>query len=219
MAGENLKLWDSVQKTDPKQTKKAKIGMMNITAICPQYQRKNATDKFGPYGIGWGVNDEIWTMETYGSDEMCRYNATFWYILDDKPGEFPICSNIKAAYVTDRGKGYLKVDDEYAKKAQTNAMTKGLSMLGFNSDVFEGLHDDSKYVSELNAELNPPTPPTPPPEPTPHQRLQEAIVKQGLVFGEWCKGQELKDMLAFKSLSENACVDYMMKVENGEYNA
>jgi hypothetical protein len=215
MAEENLNLWNSVQQTDPKQTKPAKIGMMSITAICPQYQRKNATEKFGPYGIGWGIKDEVWTMETYGSDEMCRYNATFWYILDDKPGEFPICSNIKAAYVTKGGKGYLKVDDEYAKKAQTNAMTKGLSMLGFNSDVFEGLHDDSKYVAELNAELNPPPPPA---EPTPHQRLKESIAKAGLVMGEWCKSQEILTPKAFSALSENACIDYMVKVEAGDYN-
>ena len=54
----NLELWDSVSKTNPAHTKKAKIGMMNITAVCPQYQRKAATEVFGPYGTGWGVKGD-----------------------------------------------------------------------------------------------------------------------------------------------------------------
>jgi hypothetical protein len=34
------------------------------------------------------------------------------------------------------------------KKATTDALTKGLSVLGFNADVFLGLWDDNKYVQE-----------------------------------------------------------------------
>jgi hypothetical protein len=210
---ENLKLWDAVKKTDPKQTKPAKIGQMKITSICPQYQRKNATIQFGPYGIGWGIIDEVWTLEEFGTDSMCRYNATFWYKLDGERGEFPINSNIKIAYITQGGKGYLKVDDEYAKKAQTNALTKGLSMLGFNSDVFEGLYDDSKYVQAMKDEFAPP-----PPEPTPNDRLREAIAKAGLELGPWCKKVGIKTPNEFAALSDNACIDYMTDVEQGTYN-
>ena len=39
-----------------------------------------------------------------------------------------------------------KIDDEYAKKSATDALTKGLSMIGFNSDIFLGKYDDNKYV-------------------------------------------------------------------------
>jgi len=49
--------------------------------------------------------------------------------------------------------GYLKIDDEYMKKLQTDALTKGLSFLGFNSDVFEGLFDDNRYVAEMNKQF------------------------------------------------------------------
>ena len=41
-------------------------------------------------------------------------------------------------------------DDDAVKKVATDALTKGLSRLGFNSDVFEGLFDDNKYVAEMN---------------------------------------------------------------------
>ncbi len=47
------------------------------------------------------------------------------------------------AYET--SKGHQRVDEEAWKKARTDATTKGLSMLGFNADVFLGLWDDSKY--------------------------------------------------------------------------
>jgi len=57
MEKDNLKLWNSVEKTDPKHTKKAKIGGMSITAIAPQYQILKATEKFGPYAIKWGFSN------------------------------------------------------------------------------------------------------------------------------------------------------------------
>ena len=35
------------------------------------------------------------------------------------------------------------------KKVATDALTKGLSKLGFNADVFMGMFDDNKYVNKL----------------------------------------------------------------------
>jgi hypothetical protein len=156
MNNENMELWDSVCKTDPSHTKKAKIGQMNITAICPQYQRKAATAMFGPYGSGWGVIDDKYEfLDFTDGTKLCTYTATLWYNLDGSKNEFPIQSNIKVAFVTQAGEGYLKIDDEYAKKAATDALTKGLSMLGFNSDVFEGRYDDNKYVNKMREEFAP----------------------------------------------------------------
>ena len=42
-----------------------------------------------------------------------------------------------------------RVDDDFFKKVATDALTKGLSKLGFNADVFMGKFDDNKYVSTL----------------------------------------------------------------------
>ena len=147
----NLELWDLVKETDPKQTKKAKLGQMTITAICPQFQRKNATAMFGSYGIGWGIipDSEQVIYRIIGDTELASYSATMFYIWDEKRGEFPITSSIKLAYMTRGNSPYLKIDDEYMKKLQTDALTKGLSFLGFNSDVFEGLFDDNRYVQEM----------------------------------------------------------------------
>ena len=50
----NLKLWEAVEKTDPEFTRKVNA-RGGFTAIGAQYQRKMATEQFGPYGRGWGL--------------------------------------------------------------------------------------------------------------------------------------------------------------------
>ncbi len=41
------------------------------------------------------------------------------------------------------------MDDECFKKVSTDALTKGLSKLGFNSDIFLGMWDDNRYVNQV----------------------------------------------------------------------
>ena len=155
---ENMALWDAVCRTDPAVTKGAKIGTMNITAIGPQSQRKMATKMFGPYGIGWGVipGSETKEFNNWGDVILCSYHATMFYVYNGERGEFPIEADLKIVYMTkgyNGNAGYLKVDEDYSKKIKTDAMTKGLSSLGFNSDVFEGKFDDCKYVQKMKMEF------------------------------------------------------------------
>jgi hypothetical protein len=201
MNKENLSLWQLVEKTDPRHTKKARIGQMNITAICPQYQRMKATEVFGPFGKGWGVKDPNYSfMDFPDSTKLCTYSATFWYILDEKLCEFPIQSNTKVAFVTQGGKGYLKIDDEYAKKAATDALTKGLSMLGFNSDVFLGKYDDNKYVNQVAQEFSQKLPPLQQPKFTQPQKPEQPQVElitaeQAAMLREVALGKDRKKVV------------------------
>lgn len=143
---ENLKLWNSVETTDPNYTKTVDIGH-GFTAICAQYQRKNATETFGPFGKGWGVRSPEYQFIELSECKLLTYQAVFWYVLDGNEHEFPICSSMKAEYTSNRGK--LVVDEDCFKKVATSALTKGLSFLGFNADVFVGLFDDNQYVSTM----------------------------------------------------------------------
>ena len=151
----NMALWDSVCVTDPAITKGAKIGAMKITAISPQHQRKKATEIFGSYGFGWGIEpgSEDFSFNSFGETTLVSYKAVMFYKYNGNTGRFPINAVVKIAYMTQGANGYLKVDDEYTKKVQTNALTKGLSALGFNSDVFEGKFDDCKYVAQITQEF------------------------------------------------------------------
>jgi len=140
----NLKLWESVERTNPKYTKKANVKGNNITSIAPQYQIKNATEKFGSYGNKWGFkNMEFdYTLKDLG---MVAFKATFFY----PDGEFEIVNSVQL--FKDGAK--TKIDDDFAKKVETDTLTKALSKLGFNADIFMGKFEDVKYVAEVKEEF------------------------------------------------------------------
>ena len=152
---ENMELWNKVCKTNPNEAKPVTISKRNITTIDAQFQRKRATEVFGPYGIGWGVvpESERFEFKEMEGTTLVSYFSILFYCLGDKQGKIPINASIKMAYKTNKGEGYLLIDDEYTKKVQTNAITKGLSTLGFNSDVFEGKFDDDKYIQQMKQEF------------------------------------------------------------------
>ena len=143
-APDNMKLWNSVCTTDPQYTKRVNQ-RGGFTAIGAQSQIMEATKVFGAFGRGFGVSDEKFTE--FGTECLALYQARLWYYLDGKRDvihQLPIHSSIKYS-VNGR------VDDDFAKKVATDALTKGLSKLGFNADVFLGLFDDNKYVNQLKA--------------------------------------------------------------------
>ena len=147
MTTENMKLWDAVEKTNPAYTKKAKIGGMSITAVAPQYQIKNATEQFGPYGIKWGFKDIEFDYSLVESLKLIVFKGTFFC----PDGECVIGNSCKAFMDRDCN----MVDADFAKKLETDALTKVLSKMGFNADIFMGRYDDTKYVNEMKQEFAP----------------------------------------------------------------
>ena len=165
MENNNLNLWNKVEKTNPKYTKKAKVSGMNITAISPQFQVMNATEQFGSYGEKWGfkkieldysitntpitLSVQDWNTKVVSEMKsilgLVGFKATFFY----PNGEFEITNSIKI--FTDNK--HSKIDDNYAKKLETDALTKALSKLGFNADIFLGKFDDVRYLDEVKKEF------------------------------------------------------------------
>ena len=134
----NMALWGQVCVTNPKYTKEVNFGR-KFTSINAQYQLMCATEQFGACGSGWGVEDENFYMVT---DGLLGYQATFWWMNEEKKNSFAINSSI----ATHNKSG--KLDDDCFKKVSTDALTKGLSKLGFSADIFLGDWDDNKYVSK-----------------------------------------------------------------------
>jgi len=145
---DNLELWNKVEKTNPKYTKKAKIGGHEITAIAPQYQIMQVTEQFGIYGEKWGFKDIKLSYDLVEKCNLVVFKGTFFF----PNGEFEIINSCKL--YMDRA--LTMVDDNFAKKIETDALTKAISKLGFNADIFMGKFDDVRYVAEMNAEFNPP---------------------------------------------------------------
>ena len=140
----NLNLWNKVEKTNPKYTKRITLGRRSFTTIDAQYQIKNATEQFGSYGKGFGLCDVNYDIiPTNAGDILAAYKATFFYVEDGKRYEFPISTGI---FIEKKG----RTDEDFSKKAETDMLTKALSKLGFNADIFMGRFDDKKYVDEIN---------------------------------------------------------------------
>lgn len=141
----NLDLWSRVEKTDPKHTKKVSFGR-GFTAIDPYYQIECATREFGPAGKGWG-----WTIERL---EEFREIKSIGLLIR-------LWHGTRENWIEQWGQGSmytdnacLKADNDVLKKATTDGITKCLSYLGFNADVFTGKFDDNKYVAQMNAEFS-----------------------------------------------------------------
>jgi len=144
----NLELWNSVEKTDMSFAKRVNQ-RGGYTAISPQYQLKNATKVFGPYGKGFGLAESRFNMSIYEFDGVVIHEAVFFYLSEGERVEFPITNAIQAAKQTKNGKF---VDVDFAKKVETNTVSKALSKIGFNADVYMGMYDDEHYLYELHNE-------------------------------------------------------------------
>lgn len=158
---DNLSLWSKVSKTNPKHTKQVpQGGGRKLTAIDAQYQIQEATRVFGPMGIGWGVKNQSFDVFKANPndhrEDLYIYNGTLWYKYEGEYGEMELASEIpvytKKIDKSTREVSYYQNSD-IRKKVSTDALTKGLSRLGFSADVFLGLFDDNKYTMELNKEF------------------------------------------------------------------
>ena len=152
-------MWNEVSKTDVKTTKNFKgKGGFQGTAVCAQSQRKKATELFGIYGIGWKVQDEDYQLVSFDKTDdhysKIFYTALLLFEYNEKAGSFPIAAEIDVFSYVKSYDAWVMGNDLY-KKVRTDAMTKGLSELGFNADIFEGKFDDNKYVQELKQEQTP----------------------------------------------------------------
>lgn len=158
---DHLKLWDAVEKTDPKYTKAFnRGGGFKGTATNATWLAKQATRMFGPCGIGWGVDvvDEALHEgavmldnkgEVLGREIIHKVRVKFWYRWGDKQGE--ITQFGQTTFVGKNKYGPF-TDEEAPKKSLTDAMGKCLSLLGFAGDIHLGLWDDHKYVAQREAE-------------------------------------------------------------------
>jgi len=145
---QNMDLWLALAPSNMKYLKKVAFGSRKFTSIDPQYQIMKMTEKFGPVGVGWGYNVEydypstndvvlivakvsIWTTLPENIFGPIAGSRTFWHKDMKRPAE------------------------DAGKMALTDALTKGLSHLGCDADVFLGKHDNKYNADDKKSDLNP----------------------------------------------------------------
>lgn len=147
MGSENLKLWGSVEKTNPAFTKPANDGRRSFTNIDAYSQVKEATRQWGPYGHKWGLRDINYDFSLLELGGLAILKARFFYPIDGSESSFEINNSAQIKF---KSGGF---DKDFTKKMETNTVTKALSKLGFNADVFLGMFEDSEYLENTSNEF------------------------------------------------------------------
>ena len=191
----NLDLWLKVEKTHTSQTKAVRSGGRQFTAIDAYSQIKKATQLWGAYGGAWKL-DNITHEELPALPNgtiIVKTSGSFCY----PGGCFPGFVSGELCYKTNKGEGYLKVDSDIYKKNETDLITKCLSRLGFNADIFLGKFDDNKYVQQLKREEAQAAAPKPAKLPTVKDEDLDALIAHALKTGKTSKQmQEIRTISA-----------------------
>ena len=125
---DKMRIWEQVCKTDPVNTSQAG----RLTAISAMSQIQKMTEIFGPCGEGWGYELE----EFAGPPELLIFKVRLWWAGDDGSRSITQFGSCSWKDFKDRW------DSDAPKKALTDGMTKCMSLLGFNADVFMGRFDE-----------------------------------------------------------------------------
>jgi len=139
----HMSLWNQVCVTDPNSTKKVNQ-RGGFTAIDQMSQVQKATEVFGPCGTGWGYSYTL----IFPSNDTIIADVELWHGSREQ--------TVRQCGQKSLGTG--RVDEDAAKKAVTDGVTKCLSLLGFNADVFLGKFDDNKYIQQVTKEFAPKVP-------------------------------------------------------------
>ena len=203
----NLELWEKVEKTNPAHTKEVNLGR-KFTAIDAYQQIKNATAVFGEYGDKWGLKEfEINEIPVNENLWLAKLKGKFYH----PNGEFEISASMQMIYKT--SKGSLKVEEDYTKKLYTDALTKALSYLGFNADVFTGKFDDNKYVSKMRVEFTAEEEPSPKKtEAKPEEKKVSKATYEKFLTDNYSE-DELKKLLKTHKVSEIKYLKYDLTKE------
>lgn len=150
-----MKVWDQVCKTDPDMTERINFGAFKFTTIDSMYQIQQATQLFGPCGLGWGIRNQSFDMLVIDPSDphynLLCFTGQFWYVLDGKEGVYDIAADIELFEYSSKKQDWNRTGDPM-KKVRTAGLSKALSWLGFSADVFLGKFDDARYVNQLQEE-------------------------------------------------------------------
>lgn len=141
----NLAIWGKVSETDIAHTKQVNQ-RGGYTSIDATYQNMKATELFGPYGQGWGLESIDYDFSILEQTKMVMCKAVFFYVLDGQRNSFPLNNAINPMPETKQGP---KSDEDFCKKLETNTISKALSRLGFSADIFMGKFEDADYIAQI----------------------------------------------------------------------
>ena len=121
-------------------------GRLNgMTDINPMWRIKCLTEQFGPSGIGWAVDNVIYSTERMESGETAAF-CTLDLRIKTEEGWSQAIHGTGGSMLVAKEKSGLRLDDEAYKKAYTDAMSVACKALGIGADIYWS-KDATKYTS------------------------------------------------------------------------
>lgn len=146
---DNLDLWNALSKTDPKHTKPFnRSGGFKGTAIKPIWIIRQLTDRFGPAGVGWGVNEPQFQVVPADGEILVYCTVSAWHGSPDN-----VLYGVGGDKVQAKRSSGAFCDDEAFKKAFTDAVNNAFKFIGVGGDIHMGMFEDDKYVTETKADF------------------------------------------------------------------
>jgi hypothetical protein len=132
---ENMKLWEQVQDTPENLISEIKSSDgKTLNTVAPINRTKKATEMFGLYGDSWGLKKlEHGIERIFDNIVLATLDAVFFYKYENKTIEFEISTSLSIMHFD--GEKW-KVNHTYRKAIETDLITKALSKLGFNADIY-----------------------------------------------------------------------------------
>lgn len=190
----NLDFWEKVCQTDEKFTQSfTNARGVNLTAIDPMYRIRTLTEQFGPCGIGWGVRNEKFDTVHFPPEkshyDLLTYHAEFWYLLEGDIHIIPIASDVPFFEYDGVNQKWYRTQDP-VKSVKTDALTKGISWLGFQADTYMGRFDAHPAGDEKKETPDQET------APPPTKKAQQNFTQKTLAAGTKDYDNTLKKLIA-----------------------
>lgn len=144
----NMKLWELVEKTEEGKVKQYTTDDGAVLNSVDSINKiKKATEHFGIYGASWGLKDIKHSEQRINNGLMLGTVDAVFYVKDGEyKTEFQITNSIAISVVVE---GKLSINSTYRKAIETDTISKALSRLGFNADIYS----DDELV-KTNVEIN-----------------------------------------------------------------
>jgi len=145
---ENMRIWEAVCRPPVTALKRIAGGRLKgMTDINPQWRIQMMTERFGPIGTGWYYDVlNKWTEPGAGDEVLCFVDINV-YIKDGGEWSKPIYG-LGGSKLVSKESGGMYSNDEGYKMALTDALSVAMKELGVAADIYKGLWDGSKYISQ-----------------------------------------------------------------------
>lgn len=131
----NLKIWEQVESTPKDLITKIDAGdSKQLNSVSAINRIKKATEMFGAYGKKWGLKNLKHNEKTIFSNLVfATLDAEFFYEQNNIVTTFEISNSLPIVSTKDT---VMQVNFTYRKAIETDTITKALSRLGFNADIY-----------------------------------------------------------------------------------